>query len=110
MSFNVYLVDCMGMPRNHHVIFVETHEDGDKTGYLYQVTGNIQTVMIHEHRKAKQPEIPNSFGGLKQLIGTFTPNNYVHIRSVVNGVPPPKKQFNGLKKIYPNDPLRRCQE
>jgi len=91
MSFNVYLVDFMGMPRNHHGIFVETHEDGDKTGYLYQVTGNIQTGMIHEHKKAKQPEMSNSFGGLKQLIGTVTPNNYVYIRSVVNGVPPPKK-------------------
>ncbi|KAH7333397.1 hypothetical protein BKA65DRAFT_43976 [Rhexocercosporidium sp. MPI-PUGE-AT-0058] len=59
--------------------------------------------MIHEHKKAKQPEMSSSFGGLKQLIGTVTLNNYVHIRSVVNGVPPPKK-------IYPNEPLRRCQE
>jgi hypothetical protein len=110
MSYNVYLVDYMGMTRNHHGIFVETHESGDRTGYLYQVTGNIQTGMIHEHKKAKQPEMSNSFGGLKQLIGTVTPENYVHIRSVVNSVPPPKKQFNGPKKIYPNEPLRRCQE
>jgi hypothetical protein len=75
MPFNVYLVDSMGMPRNHQAIFVETHEDGDKTGYLYQVTVNLQTGMIHEHRKTIQPEMINSFGDLKQLIGTVTPNN-----------------------------------
>ena len=98
------------MPRNHHCIFVETHEDGPKTGYVYQVTGNIQTGMIHEHRKAEQPEISNNFGGLKRLIGTVPSNNYVNIRIAVNSIPPPKKQFDGPKKIYPNEPLRRCQE
>jgi hypothetical protein len=110
MSFNVYLVDYMGMLRNHHCIFVETHEDGPKTGYVYQVTGNIQTGMIHEHRKAEQPEISNNFGGLKRLIGTVPSNNYVNIRIAVNSIPPPKKQFDGPKKIYPDEPLRRCQE
>ncbi|KAF8846716.1 hypothetical protein BDZ45DRAFT_608527 [Acephala macrosclerotiorum] len=46
MSFNIYLVNYMGMPSNYHAIFVETYEDRNKTRYLYQVTGNIQTGMI----------------------------------------------------------------
>ena len=66
--------------------------------------------MIHEHKPTKQPEFSNNFGGLKQFIGTVTRDNYIHIRSIVNSVPPPKKQFNGPKKINPSEPLRRCQE
>lgn len=81
-----------------------------RTGYLYQVSGNIQTGMIHDHKKTKQPEASNSFDGLKQLIGSVTHNNYVHICSIVNGIPPPKKRFDGPKKIYPKEPLKLCQE
>ena len=91
----------MGMPRNHHCIFVETHEDGPKTGYVYQVTGNIQTGMIHEHRKAEQPGISNNFSGVKRLIGTVTSKNYVNIRSAVNSVPPPKSNLTERRRYTP---------
>lgn len=110
MSYNVYLVDYIGMPRNHHGIFVETHESGDKTGYLYQVSGSIQTGMVHEHKRARQPETSSSFGGLKNLLGIVTLDNYQYMRSTCDNIPPPEKQFNGPKRIYPNIPLRRCQE
>ncbi|TVY50553.1 hypothetical protein LCER1_G008410 [Lachnellula cervina] len=110
MSFNVYLVEYSGMPRNHRGIFVETKEDGGRSGYLYQVTGDILHGMVYQHKPAKEPETSATFSGLKELIGTVTTNNYVHIRSVVDSIPPPKKQYDGFKKIFPNEPLRRCHE
>ncbi|TVY16826.1 hypothetical protein LARI1_G004454 [Lachnellula arida] len=110
MSFNVYLVESLGAPRNHRAIFVETEECGTGSGYLYQVSGNIQNGMIHAHKQTKQPETSPTFTGVKELIGTVTSSNYAHIRSVVDGIPAPKKQFDGPKKIFPNEPLRRCHE
>jgi hypothetical protein len=41
-SYLVYLVTSAGLPRDHVAIFVETHELGRGTGYIYQVYGNIQ--------------------------------------------------------------------
>jgi hypothetical protein len=29
---------------------------------------------------------------------------------ICRSIPPPKKQFNGPKRLYPKEPLRRCQE
>lgn len=110
MSYNVYLVSYQGMPRNHHAIFVETHEDGENTGFLYQVSGNIKSGMKCQHRKEIQPELSDSFAGLKQLIGTVTITNHPQLYTIVETVPAPKKQFEGAKMTYPREPLRRCQE
>jgi hypothetical protein len=55
-SYNVYLITSSGLPLDHHSIFIETHESGPKTGCIYQVTGNIQTGMVHGHRKSDIPE------------------------------------------------------
>ena len=109
MSYNVYLVEYSGWQRNHHVIFVETHEDGEKSGYIYQVSGNIQQGMSYEHKKAKRPENSKTYD-CKRLLGTVTIANYPYIRGICDSIPPPKKQFNGTRQLYPNEPLRRCQE
>ena len=45
-----------------------------------------------------------------EYLGIVSTSNYSRIASVVNGIEPPKKQFNGPKRIDPNKPLRRCQE
>ncbi|EHK98006.1 hypothetical protein M7I_6241 [Glarea lozoyensis 74030] len=63
MSYNVYLVSSSGLPMDHHAIFIETHESGPKTGYIYQVTGNIQTGMVHGHRQSDIPEDMPDFAG-----------------------------------------------
>jgi hypothetical protein len=107
MSYQVFLVSYLGAPRDHHAIFVETNSD--KSGQIFQATGNIQNGMTYESKPAKRPEDSASFVK-KELLGTVTTANYSRIDSVCKRIPPPAKQFNGPKRINPNVPLRRCQE
>ncbi|KAF3900220.1 hypothetical protein GY631_0170 [Trichophyton interdigitale] len=109
MSYAVYRVASAGLPRDHHAIFVETSENGEKTGHLFQVTGNVQIGMSFEQRPEGQPEASSSFVD-KQEIGTVTHANYHRIQAVCEGIPPPRKQFEGSKRLYPKEPVRRCQE
>ncbi len=110
MSYAVYRVSYVGLPRDHHAIFIETHESGDGTGHIFQVTGNIQTGMTFEDKPAKQPESSASYAG-KTKIGNITAANYPQqVKTICQSIPPPKKQFDGPKKIYPAEPIRRCQE
>lgn len=107
MSYAVYLVSYLGAPRDHHAIFVETN--ADHSGFIFQVTGDIQRGMTFGHKPAKRPEDSNSFVS-KSYIGTVSETNYARIQSIVDAIPPPPKQFNGPKRINPSEPLRRCQE
>lgn len=107
MSYKVFLVDSLGAPQNHHAIFVETNEDG--SGQIFQVTGNIQKEMMHGHKSGKKPEESNTYIS-KQQIGTVTIANYERIESILNAIQPPKKQFDGPRRLYPTEPIRRCQE
>uniref|UniRef100_A0A4E9DS25 Uncharacterized protein n=1 Tax=Gibberella zeae TaxID=5518 RepID=A0A4E9DS25_GIBZA len=43
-------------------------------------------------------------------IGVIAANDTHRLRAVCESNPPPKKQFNGIKRIDPRKPLRRCQE
>lgn len=90
MSYKVFLVASAGLPRDHHAIFVETNEDGAKSGYLYQVSGTIQEGMIYSHKKTRRPEESNTFSS-KTLIGTVTPGNYPRIRSFLRSNHPAEK-------------------
>ncbi|EFR02414.1 hypothetical protein MGYG_05410 [Nannizzia gypsea CBS 118893] len=109
MSSSVYRIVSAGLPRDHHAIFVETSENGEETGRLFQVTGNIQSGMTFEQRPEGKPETSSSFIS-KQGIGTVTHANYCRIQNICENIPPPKKQFEGAKKLYPGEPIRRCQE
>lgn len=108
MSYNVYLISSLGAPRNHHSIFVET-DPVTSSGHIFQVVGNIQTGMSFGHRPEKGPEYWIDFVS-KQLIGTVSHVNFPRIQPVVESVEPPRKQFDGPKRLYPTEPLRRCQE
>ncbi|KAH7386889.1 hypothetical protein DE146DRAFT_586009, partial [Phaeosphaeria sp. MPI-PUGE-AT-0046c] len=107
MPYNVFLVSYVGAPRDHYAIFVETNSD--LSGYIFQVTGDIQRGMSYGHKQAKRPEESASFVS-KSFIGTVSEVNYAQIQPTVEAIPPPKKQFNGPKRIDPNVPLKRCQE
>jgi hypothetical protein len=107
MSYKVYLNEYIGAPRNHQAIFVETNSDG--SGYIFQVTGNIQTGMTFGHKAANEPEKSQTFVS-REYIGTVTEVNYDRIQGIVEQVEPPKKQFNGPTRLYPGEALRRCQE
>ncbi|KAH0371108.1 hypothetical protein KCU65_g2164, partial [Aureobasidium melanogenum] len=107
MAFNVYLVISAGAPRDHHAIFVETKPDS--SGQIFQVTGNIQNGMSYETKSDGRPEDSLSYQG-KTLLGTVTAADYSQIDSVCRTIPPPPKQFQGAKRLNPQEPLRRCQE
>ncbi|EGE00898.1 hypothetical protein TESG_08193 [Trichophyton tonsurans CBS 112818] len=109
MSYPVYRVAYGGLPRDHHSIFVETGENGPKTGHLFHVTGDIQNGMVFDEKPAKEPESSATFVG-KEKIGTVTHANYPRIKDICASITPPKKQFQGPKRLYPKEPLRRCQE
>lgn len=107
MSFNVYLVVSAGAPRDHHAIFVETKPDS--SGQIFQVTGNIQNGMTYEIKPAGRPEDSLTYQG-KTLLGTVTAADYPQIDSVCRILPALPKQFEGAKRLDPQQPLRRCQE
>lgn len=101
------MVSYAGAPRDHHAIFVETK--GDLSGYIFQVTGDIQRGMAFGHKVAKKPEDSASFIA-KSRIGTVSEAGFARVQPVIERIPPPPKQFNGPKRINPSKPLRRCQE
>lgn len=107
MSYSVYLVTYEGMPRDHHAIFFQTN--ADESGFIYQVSGNIQQGMKHDHKRAKKPENSDSF--VKQdYLGKTSHAKYPRVEGICNAIEPPQKQFEGAKRLYPHQPLRRCQE
>jgi hypothetical protein len=107
MSYKVFLAEYIGVPRNHHAIFVELVHDGE--GEIYQVIGDILTGMQHERKDVKRPDKSASYMSMEQ-IGTVSHENYDRIESIVFAIEAPKKQFDGPKRLNPREPLRRCQE
>ncbi|CAG8976498.1 hypothetical protein HYALB_00005995 [Hymenoscyphus albidus] len=112
MSYKAYLTSTLGLPKNHHALFIETHATGPKTGFLYQVTGTIQHGMVFEHKHGMQPERRRDFGGLKEFLGVVTKEDFENgrVKEGVESVEPPKKQFEGGERLFPNEGLRRSQE
>lgn len=98
----------LGAPRDHHAIFIET-DTNTGAGVIIQVTGNIQIGMTFESKPGNRPEDSNGFVE-KTLLGWVSANNHHHIEYLCRTIPPPKKQFDGPKRLYPQEPLRRCQE
>ena len=107
MSYNVYRVSYAGLPRDHHAIFVEMNND--QSGWLFQVTGDIQNGMKHNDKPAKKPEESGTYQS-KVVIGKVATADFARIKPTCESIPPPKKQFEGPRRLYPNEPLRRCQE
>jgi hypothetical protein len=109
MPYPAYLLTSFGAPRNHHSIFISTSPDN--SGFIYQVTGNIQMGMTYGHRPTTNPEESHDIIS-KTYLGTVSEEDYNNdrIRSVVESIPAPAKQFDGPKRIDASVPLRRCQE
>jgi hypothetical protein len=102
-----YLIAYTGMPRNHHSIFIQKGTDG--SGELFHVIGDIQNGMTFEHRSSRNPDESTTFAS-KQNIGKVSEANYDRVESILRAIPPPKKQYNRNVRLYPKEPLRRCQE
>ncbi|KAL6239449.1 hypothetical protein BDW75DRAFT_119400 [Aspergillus navahoensis] len=98
-------------PRDHHYIFIETNEQGPMTGHRFHVIGNIQEGMTFNHRFCTKPEDEPVFLSRKR-IGAVCVDDYEGRRllTVCEEIEVPKKQFQGAKRLFPKEKLRRCQE
>ncbi|KAH8423579.1 uncharacterized protein LDX57_001339 [Aspergillus melleus] len=108
-TYATYRVAEFGLPRDHQLLFVETHESGPRSGHIYHVIGNIQEGMTFNHRPGGPPEEEPSFA-TKDLLGRVAVADYSRFLAVCEAIPVPKKQFQGAKRLYPSEPLRRCGE
>ncbi|KAL3434194.1 hypothetical protein BDV09DRAFT_98836 [Aspergillus tetrazonus] len=112
LTYEAYVIAETSLgPRDHHYIFIETHEQGPMTGHRFHVIGNIQEGMIFNHRFCGKPEDEPVFLS-KVRIGAVRIDDYESGRllSVCQEVEVPKKQFQGAKRLFPEEELRRCQE
>lgn len=108
MFYTVYLTIETGIPRDHHALFVETHEAGPQTGHVYNVQGDIQNGMVYEAKTTEEPE-KSPVLVEKKRIGTVSKDDYPRFIAVCQSIPVPKKQFEGARQLYPKEPLRQCQ-
>ncbi|KAI6865386.1 hypothetical protein KC343_g8763 [Hortaea werneckii] len=106
-SFKVYKAESPGMPRDHHAIFVETNIG--TSGRIFHVTGTIAQGMLYEEKEITFPDVSYSQEDMT-LLGAVDKADLDQFRQVCQSIPPPKKQFEGPKRLYPKEPLRRCQE
>ncbi|SPJ73849.1 uncharacterized protein FTOL_03579 [Fusarium torulosum] len=106
--YPVYLVESLGVSRNHHALFFQTNSDG--TGSLFNVIGDIQSVMNFEASElSKKREESQTFVSKSQL-GWIKAGDLHRVEAICRSNPPPAKQFDGPKRIDKTKPLRRCQE
>jgi hypothetical protein len=83
--------------------------NNDQSGHVFQVTGDIQNGMKHNDKPAKKPEESGTYQS-KEVIGRVAAADFTRIKPTCESIPAPKKQFEGPRRLYPNEPLRRCQE
>ncbi|KAL4868550.1 hypothetical protein BDV12DRAFT_197244 [Aspergillus spectabilis] len=111
-TYSAYrIVETSFGPQDHHYIFIETNEDGPKTGHRFHVIGNIQEGMTFNHRPCIKPEEEPVFQS-KEMIGVVGVEDYESGKflGICEEPEVPKKQFQGAKRLFPREKLRRCQE
>jgi hypothetical protein len=137
--YNVYTPQFHGII-NHIGVFVETEEDGPKTGRMFEVTGNIVIRgggMQYEDTKSGNPEDDVAFvEGTKKKVGTIKTSDFARLREICQSLPVPGK-YNPLQtrpsqakkctmllilklsgpqlnlngsRIDPSKPVRRCTQ
>jgi hypothetical protein len=102
----IYRAEFLGTVANHQTIFVEL-DNATGAGNTYHVKGTIQNGMNYEIRPDGKPELAAEFVG-KLHLGWVANADVAQIDSVCAAIPPPKKQFDGRKRLSPGEPLRRC--
>ncbi|KKZ63732.1 hypothetical protein EMCG_01966 [[Emmonsia] crescens] len=65
--------------------------------------------MTFEDKPCKKPEESASFQS-KDFVGKVSAVNFSRIKGICETIPAPKKQFEGPRRLYPQEPIRRCQE
>lgn len=110
--YKVYTPEFYGIP-NHIGVFVETEEDGPKTGRMFEVTGNVVIRgggMQYEDTKSDNPEENADFAlGTKKKVGTIKTSDLARLRAICESIPVPGPQLNlNGSRIDTTKPLRRC--
>jgi hypothetical protein len=97
---------------NHIGVFVETEEDGPKTGRMFEVTGNIviRGGMQYEDTKSGNPEEDVAFAlGTKEKVGIVKKSDLARLRGICQSIPVPGEQLNlNSSRIDASKPVRRC--
>ncbi|KAK6338451.1 hypothetical protein TWF730_002511 [Orbilia blumenaviensis] len=82
----------MPTPRYHNMIFIETWEDGYKSGRTYHVIGDMVTGMTYNTRIDQDPELDKMFVA-KHLLGTINVSDYPdRVNEILEALPAPGKQ------------------
>ena len=98
-----------GESEDDECIFIETHENGEKSGHLYRVRGDMIEGFKFEHRKAKRPEDNRNLVS-KYCLGTIAESNTTAVVGVFRSVPVPGKQFNKRHQKLNVGPVRGGKE
>ncbi|KAJ5182716.1 hypothetical protein N7492_000332 [Penicillium capsulatum] len=65
--------------------------------------------MVHEDKWWPRPE--ESAGYIsKARLGDVVLTDFSRIKAICESVPAPKKQFELNRRLFPREPVRRCQE
>lgn len=108
MSYKLFLIASIGAPRSHHALFLET-DPSSKSGMVLNVVGNIQAGMAFEERRADDPETADTFVA-KTYLGDVEAGDVDRVCGICRGNAAPGKQFDGARRLFPGEKLRRCQE
>ena len=108
--YPISLESYLGLPRDHHAIFVRINDSNENCGHLFHVVGTIQRGMsleiIHDSQDPK-----GSFShATSQTVGWVPHAKLDQVKEVCKTIPPPTKQWDGNRRLVPADQVRRCQE
>ncbi|KAK6517495.1 hypothetical protein TWF281_004147 [Arthrobotrys megalospora] len=82
----------MPSPRYHNTIFIETWEDGYKSGRTCHVIGDLVTGMSYDTRIDQDPELDKAFVA-KHFLGTINVSDYPdRLNEILRELPGPGKQ------------------
>ncbi|KAM3497704.1 hypothetical protein MY10362_008952 [Beauveria mimosiformis] len=106
--FPVFLVQDYGEPRNHHSLWVQT---GEARGIIYNVIGPVNNgAMQYETRPTYvHPSKSMTFVDMRAL-GQVSSDDLQGMDEICRGNQPPIRQMCDGELLYPDVPLRRCQE
>lgn len=110
MSYPMYRVEyCSLSTKGQHSLFIET--EPERAGQLYEVRGDIRycDTTFWIFTVTGRPEDSPSFEE-KTYLGSIVADRFHMVESICLSIQPPKKQWDGPRRLYPDQPLRQSRE
>lgn len=109
--YRVYLAAYLGKP-SHHAIYVEIDTSCDPAReYRWHVQGNIMQGMTFVNESCRNPLKSETGESVRPIGWVLREDFFNRVQHVCRGIPPPKKQYDGpRKRLFPHEPIRKCQE